>query len=129
MAEIKIEHTVKQIRESLALTIKYHKMLWMWLYDNPSEGKHDWPPFWDDILDPSGDCFFCEYAINEIGKHPEASTEDAKTCKYCPAVKEILWIYDNWCVSENINERKDLASQILTIKLKPWAEELMSGQA
>jgi len=117
MAEIEINHTVKEIRESLELTLKYHKKSWMYLYDNPREGKGEWPPFKSKKLRVNGDCFLCEYALE---RHTKEALDSA--CNCCPAMPIILSLYDDWVFAVG-EDRAELALQILTVKLKPWAEE------
>ena len=120
MADLIIEHTMAEIEESLELTMIYHKKLWMWLYDNPTYRKYHWPPFRKKELVCSHHCFLCAYAINQFKKQNDPKKE---ICELCPAIQLIVPLFESWSDCVDPEDCAELALQILTVKLKPWAEQ------
>lgn len=109
----------KHLRKYIIFSHTLHKEMWQWLSDNPNKNKRDWPRWkhnGGDIEKSVGNCFACKYSIY-FGYR----------CKYCPfnidTSKSCLNdLYIEWCFNNNLNEKKELATQIKNFPVKKFVK-------
>ena len=109
-----------------------HKLLWIWLAQNPKKNKADWPG-WKFNSGPyqpiQSDCFACEYAF-EI-------TQRTASCEMCPLIwyKNPIFtiscaypdmgLYCRWCdamEAKNYKLASKIAWRIAHLKVREGVE-------
>lgn len=108
----KIEHIKKKY---IKFYHTLHKDMWNYLYENPNKDKKDWPRWvinGGDIKIVNGNCFACEYdyKFNDICNH---CPFDIGIGDYC-----LKGLYRKWILSNDLEERKQLAKQIRDFPVK-----------
>ena len=90
-----------------------HKKLWLWLAENPSKYKYDWPE-WEEnggeIAHAQAYCFACEYT-DENGDCDECPLEWSP----CPSRCDLFHVWDS---ARDLNKRSELAKQIAYLPVK-----------
>ena len=61
--------------------IELHRRLWIWLSQNPTKEKFNWPEFKKNGMQIKNHCFCCEYA-NHVYEKTEDSSDNY--CRHCP---------------------------------------------
>lgn len=59
--------TIKIENLSLLEKLQFHKLMWLWLAENPDKDKVDWWEIWGNVIRDQ-DCFLCEIHKNDCFK-------------------------------------------------------------
>ena len=94
--------------------LKLHRELWLWLAENPSKWKSDWPRWrfnGGDIDEVEADCFCCEYEYSSCFK-PLVIWPGGE-CEWDDSNYDGL--FTRWVESENLKQKSRLANAIANL--------------
>lgn len=107
---------------------KEHREMWLWLADNPSKEKEDWPGLKTRYA--RNECFACEYSLVEHAGVEGYESFYYVDCDICPFVwpendfgncvcDDDGGLWCKWFHAKNNRQRKKLALQIANLPVKP----------